>query len=100
MACEALEFSRNLYRKLACWDQHERLEPTNVVVDPLEYRKRIGKGLSRPSVRLPDDVSSLKNRGDSFRLNWEHLVEAHILDSLKKPGLETKGFELLSQLLF
>jgi len=42
----------------------------------------------------------LKNRRDSFRLNWEHLVEAHILDSLKKPGLETKGFELLSQLLF
>jgi hypothetical protein len=33
-------------------------------------------------------------------LNWEHLVEAHILDSLKKPRLETEGFELLNQLLF
>ncbi len=61
----------------------------NVIVDPLEYRKGICKGLSRPSVCLPYDVSSLENRRDSFRLNWEHLVEAHILDSLKKPGLET-----------
>jgi hypothetical protein len=40
-------------------------------------------------VCLPYDVSSLENRGDSFSLNWEHLVEAHILDSLEKPGLET-----------
>jgi len=31
----------------------------------------------------------LENGGDSFSLNWEHLVEAHVLDSLEKPGLET-----------
>ena len=72
----------------------------DVVVNPLEYRKCIGKCLARTRVRLSDDVSSLKNRRDSFRLNWEHFFEAHILDSLKKPWLETEGFELLSQLLF
>ncbi len=60
-----------------------------VVVNSLKYRKGIGKGLSGPSVRLPYDVSPLENRGDSFRLNWKHLFETHILDSLKKPGLET-----------
>ena len=71
-----------------------------MIINPLKYREGIRKGLSGPSVSLSDDVSSLKNRRDSFRLNWEHFFEAHILDSLKKPWLETEGFELLSQLLF
>ena len=60
-----------------------------MIINPLKYREGIRKGLSGPSVSLSNDVSSLKNRGDSFGLNWEHFFEAHILDSLKKPGLET-----------
>ena len=89
VACEAFEFSGYLDREFARWDQDESLEPASVVVNPLKYREGVGEGLSRPSVCLPDYVSSLKNRCDSFGLNWEHFFEAHVLDSLKKPGLET-----------
>src|SRR5437660_5416124 len=79
------ELSRDLFSQFACRGENEPLYPVSFRPNVLKHRNRVSERLAAPSVRLPDQVPPLKNGRNSFRLNWEQFVEAHILDTLQQP---------------
>src|SRR5207253_10217759 len=89
-ARQRAKHAADLDGQLARWHEDQGLDPAYACIGTLEQREDKGQRLTRPSTGLTDDILTVEENGDGFRLDGRWLLDTLRLEHSMHSGLQRK----------